>query len=349
MSDNLSSFMNLPRLEQLFGQLMAQLAQQEGEIAALKDRCAAAETTAARVGDLEAQLLRLETVAALPGGGSLGRRVVENGAAVARLADVVDRLGRDVAGFGASHEGHVASAAERHAALEGAVARKDHAIALEARLEAVNARVDLCASGLATKVDAADAAGLSATCERLRGIDGFVGEARGRLGVLGRDADADRPRTLTAAHGRRRAANDPLKLVDAAVRELLSPPGGAVAECRRRLASLESKHAVATHKVDLALKFVDWFHDRGDAYEHNMSAIDRRLDGMVVKQQLQRDRDAPSTKIAMAAFTEWPKELEDNKVSTTKHGKRIFGAAFKALGKTDAIKRMDAEKDWRHQ
>ena len=96
MSDNLSSFMNLPRLEQLFGQLMAQLAQQEGEIAALKDRCAAAETTAARVGDLEAQLLRLETVAALPGGGSLGRRVVENGAAVARLADVVDRLGRDV-------------------------------------------------------------------------------------------------------------------------------------------------------------------------------------------------------------------------------------------------------------
>ncbi|KAH8093007.1 hypothetical protein JL720_5181 [Aureococcus anophagefferens] len=80
-----------------------------------------------------------------------------------------------------------------------------------------------------------------------------------------------------------------------------------------------------------------------------MSAIDRRLDGMVVKQQLQRDRDAPSTKIAMAAFTEWPKELEDNKVSTTKHGKRIFGAAFKALGKTDAIKRMDAEKDWRHQ
>ena len=57
---------------------------------------------------------------------------------------------------------------------------------------------------------------------------------------------------------------------------------------------------------------------------------------------------SPSTK-SMAAFTEWPKELEDNKVSTTKHGKRIFGAAFKALGKTDAIKRMDAEKDWRHQ
>ena len=47
------------RLEQLFGQLMAQLAQQEGEIAALKERCAAAETTAARVGDLEAQLRSL--------------------------------------------------------------------------------------------------------------------------------------------------------------------------------------------------------------------------------------------------------------------------------------------------
>ena len=94
MSDNLSSFMNLPRLEQLFGQLMAQLAQQEGEIAALKERCAAAETTAARVGDLEAQLLRLETVAALPGGGSLGRRVVENGAAVARRPLAQARLAR---------------------------------------------------------------------------------------------------------------------------------------------------------------------------------------------------------------------------------------------------------------
>ena len=160
MSDNLSSFMNLPRLEQLFGQLMAQLAQQEGEIAALKDRCAAAETTAARVGDLEAQLLRLETVAALPGGGSLGRRVVENGAAVARLADVVDRLGRDVADFGASHEGHVASAAERHAALEGAAARKDHAIALEARLEAVNAwleRHDDAAAAFLERVKGASA------------------------------------------------------------------------------------------------------------------------------------------------------------------------------------------------
>jgi hypothetical protein len=28
---------------------------------------------------------------------------------------------------------------------------------------------------------------------------------------------------------------------------------------------------------------------------------------------------------SMVAFTEWPKECEDNKVSTTKHGKRIFG------------------------
>ena len=107
---------------------------------------------------------------------------------------------------------------------------------------------------------------------------------------------------LAEAVGSRRseALGRPRKLVDAAVRELLSPPGGAVAECRRRLASLESKHAVATHKVDLALKFVDWFHDRGDAYEHNMSAIDRRLDGMVVKQQLQRDRDAFSPELRIS-------------------------------------------------
>ena len=55
-----------------------------------------------------------------------------------------------------------------------------------------------------------------------------------------------------------------------------------------------------------------------------------------------------SSRAAMSAF-EWPKELEDNKVSTTKHGKRIFSAALRALGKQDVIKRMEAEKDWRHK
>ena len=103
-SENLSGFLNLPRLEQMFGQLMAQLAQQEGEIAALKERCARYDAVATRVSGLEAQVLRLETVSALPGGGSLGRRVVENGAAVARLADVVDRLSRDVEGGRDSHD-----------------------------------------------------------------------------------------------------------------------------------------------------------------------------------------------------------------------------------------------------
>ena len=71
--------------------------------------------------------------------------------------------------------------------------------------------------------------------------------------------------------------------MDGAVRELLAPPAGAVADCRRRLAALEAGKQSSDARLELALKFVDWFSDRGDAYEHNLAAIDHRLDGLVRK------------------------------------------------------------------
>ena len=57
--------------------------------------------------------------------------------------------------------------------------------------------------------------------------------------------------------------------------------GRAVAECRGRVARLEETSLKARAELDIALKFVDWFSQRGEGYEHNMTALDRRLDGMV--------------------------------------------------------------------
>ena len=51
-------------------------------------------------------------------------------------------------------------------------------------------------------------------------------------------------------------------------------------ECGR-VARLEETSAKARAELDIELKFVDWFSNRGEGYEHNMTALDRRLDGMV--------------------------------------------------------------------
>ena len=124
-SENLSGFLNLPRLEQMFGQLMAQLAQQEGEIAALKERCARYDAVATRVSGLEAQVLRLETVSALPGRG-LGRRAVET-APRSRGSDVGDRLSRDVEGGRESHDAHGDGLREARASRRASEGLRDHA------------------------------------------------------------------------------------------------------------------------------------------------------------------------------------------------------------------------------
>ena len=61
----LQGILNLPRLEQLFGQLMARLAHQETEIAALQTAARHNATLEARCAGLEAQLARLEAATSL--------------------------------------------------------------------------------------------------------------------------------------------------------------------------------------------------------------------------------------------------------------------------------------------
>ena len=56
----------------------------------------------------------------------------------------------------------------------------------------------------------------------------------------------------------------------------------ALAQLKNRTSALEDAKVSMTDRLDVALRFVDWFAHRGSAYEHNMTALDRRLSGMVL-------------------------------------------------------------------
>ena len=198
----LQGILNLPRLEQLFGQLMARLAHQETEIAALQTAARHNATLEARCAGLEAQLARLEAATSLdaesindtaseaPSSSSapsatpvpqhhhhhvpLNRQVADNTAAIARLADLID-------GRHAEHSGRHDHALESHRtlterldALELRGAAKDHALALEDELAAFGRRLDATDAVVATKVDGVDEAAFRATCIRLRDVDAFI-------------------------------------------------------------------------------------------------------------------------------------------------------------------------------
>ena len=56
----------------------------------------------------------------------------------------------------------------------------------------------------------------------------------------------------------------------------------ALKQLKDRTAVLETQGKTTQQQLGLALRFVDWFAKRGQAYEHNMGALDRRLDSMVL-------------------------------------------------------------------
>ena len=212
----LQGILNLPRLEQLFGQLMARLAHQETEIAALQTAARHNATLEARCAGLEAQLARLEAATSLdaesinetaseapstapsapaaPAAAApaphhhhhvpLNRQVAENAAAIARLADLID-------GRHAEHSGRHDHALESHRtlterldALELRGAAKDHALALEDELAAFGRRLDATDAVVATKVDGVDEAAFRATCIRLRDVDSFIDRTNATVKAL---------------------------------------------------------------------------------------------------------------------------------------------------------------------
>ena len=208
----LQGILNLPRLEQLFGQLMARLAHQETEIAALQTAARHNATLEARCAGLEAQLARLEAATSLdaesindtaseaPSSSSapsatpvpqhhhhhvpLNRQVAENAAAIARLADLID--GRH-AHHSTRHDHALEShrtLTERLDALELRGAAKDHALALEDGLAAFGRRLDATDAVVATKVDGVDEASFRATCVRLRDVDAFINRTNATVEAL---------------------------------------------------------------------------------------------------------------------------------------------------------------------
>ena len=208
----LQGILNLPRLEQLFGQLMARLAHQETEIAALQTAARHNATLEARCAGLEAQLARLEAATSLdaesmndtaseaPSSSSapsatpvpqhhhhhvpLNRQVADNTAAIARLADLID--GRH-AHHSTRHDHALEShrtLTERLDALELRGAAKDHALALEDELAAFGRRLDATDAVLATKVDGVDEAAFRATCVRLRNVDEFINRTNATVAEL---------------------------------------------------------------------------------------------------------------------------------------------------------------------
>ena len=48
------------------------------------------------------------------------------------------------------------------------------------------------------------------------------------------------------------------------------------------LQALEKKMRAEGERVDVAVRFVDWFASRGEHYEHNMRIIDKHLKGLVI-------------------------------------------------------------------
>ena len=208
----LQGILNLPRLEQLFGQLMARLAHQETEIAALQTAARHNATLEARCAGLEAQLARLEAATSLdaesindtaseaPSSSSapsatpvphqhhhhvpLNRQVADNTAAIARLADLID--GRH-AHHSTRHDHALEShrtLTERLDALELRGAAKDHALALEDELAAFGRRLDATDAVVATKVDGVDEAAFRATCVRLRNVDEFINRTNATVAEL---------------------------------------------------------------------------------------------------------------------------------------------------------------------
>lgn len=53
-------------------------------------------------------------------------------------------------------------------------------------------------------------------------------------------------------------------------------------DIRLKIAAIQAAQNTMSHSLDVALKFVDWFANRGHAYEHNLNAIDRTLASMVL-------------------------------------------------------------------
>ncbi|CAM9485459.1 unnamed protein product, partial [Sphacelaria rigidula] len=55
---------------------------------------------------------------------------------------------------------------------------------------------------------------------------------------------------------------------------------------------LETEHAKTRRASDLAARFVDWFSSRGEAYEHNLGAVEKHIENLATRSVGARARPA---------------------------------------------------------
>lgn len=379
---SLSGILNLPKLEQMFGQLVSRIAQQETELARLRN-VVEADGLERRLASLERRISVCEQQSTVPGYElGAGRCAAANRAAIGKLADVVEgKVGEKEARR--ALEDMQRTVAAESASTRQACASLELGRKLETTCAALTDRLALAEAALATKVDASLAAGIEATCERLRAADETLAKCSSRLDVhdaalvtcawdldrraealeaaatasaareAARDkAEASSAERLAIADRRLASAEAAISVTDTALavdraeaakqkegfhercnhcqelaRSLAAATRTELArECRglshdierindaadardavsraahrddlkafarqlnrdhiddirKSVAALQAAQANTKHSLDLALDFVDWFANRGQAYEHNLNAIDNSLRNLVL-------------------------------------------------------------------
>ncbi|CAN0381053.1 unnamed protein product, partial [Ascophyllum nodosum] len=52
---------------------------------------------------------------------------------------------------------------------------------------------------------------------------------------------------------------------------------------RATVSSLEAEHSKTRKSSDIAARFIDWFSSRGEAYEHNLAAVEKHIENMAIR------------------------------------------------------------------
>lgn len=367
---SLSGILNLPKLEQVFGQLLNRIAQQDAEITWLREQFEKAEISN-RLSEVEARVRIVERQCEVPGLSSgAGRCALENREAIGRLADALEgKVGREE--MSKSVETIERESAARVETVRASCAPLEYAKRVDESCRALSDRLAVAESAVANKVDKSQESSLMSACERLLTADQTLAACGARLdahdaaliacarredelaeaaevnavvtsaqrvslayeseearrfvsekfrdeyrrveasidGLVDRcDRTEDLCRGLVsatradlanAARNLEReveSANRVAQARDASCRQQIAKEIEAlrtlhVEDIRRTVGTLQAGYDSTKRSVDLALSFVDWFTHRGEAYEHNLTAIDRTLSGMVLKDRTKVAQD----------------------------------------------------------
>lgn len=220
----------------------------------------------------------------------------------------INAIGAEVAGYASFKTAALADLRELGSRSE------EHRAALDRSLESVtklSAVVQALASNVASKADGKDVATLAAQLDRLsiemgglvaqedfHSLSAVVSNSSSRVSTLEnnikdvmRSASEDR----STAESRLSSTAANLRSEWAAIAEALRREVNLLkdeVEARayatslqvtdENIAGLNSRMELITRKVEVALRFIDWYAEKGDAYEHNAAAVERAMNQLAV-------------------------------------------------------------------